>query len=210
MSRSRQNGFSLVELLAVMVVMILAASLIVPAAHSIFEGNKLAHAGQLVAGQLETARQSSISRNRSVEVRFFRCANPENPGQSINDHSSWKFQAMQVLEVVNASRIVPLGKVQSLPAGKIIGSAPKLTSLFDSNKRTLRAGTDLIPRVGAQYEYYAVRFRPDGSTDLAPTDAPWFLTLYDGNKGDPRDTPPPNFITVELDPANGAIKYYRP
>ena len=77
-------------------------------------------------------------------------------------------------------------------------------------RELVRSGTDPLPRVGANYRYVALRFHPDGSTDLLPTAGPWFLTLHDEVQGDGLAQPPANFSTIEMDPVNGSLKFFRP
>ena len=55
----------------------------------------------------------------------------------------------------------------------------------------------------------AMRFLPNGSTDLVPT-ANWYLTVHSGLSGDPMASPPPNFVTIQVDPVSGIVVFYRP
>jgi hypothetical protein len=71
-------------------------------------------------------------------------------------------------------------------------------------------GVDPLPRAGASYRYVALRFQPDGSTDLLPTGGSWFLTVHDEIAGDALAQPPADFSTIEIDPLNGSLKFFRP
>jgi uncharacterized protein (TIGR02596 family) len=193
-----------------MAIIVMVIAFVAPAASSIGRGTKLTQASQIVGSQLSLARQTAISRNRQIEVRFYKLADPETPGQTANDKSTWKFQAMQSFDVVSAKQAIPLQKVQSLPGGSVVDSGPKLSSILDPAKRTQRDYSDPLPKAGTNYVYYSVRFRPDGSTDLPVTGGPWFLTMHNLKDGDAMTTPPPNFITIEIDPVNGAVKFFRP
>ncbi|XHR30603.1 MAG: Tfp pilus assembly protein FimT/FimU [Chthoniobacteraceae bacterium] len=63
MRHSRQNAFSLVELIIVMSLMVLMATFVTPAVKSLTSANGLTAAGNLVASMVEQARQRSMSGN---------------------------------------------------------------------------------------------------------------------------------------------------
>jgi uncharacterized protein (TIGR02596 family) len=204
MSRSAYRAFSLIEMLVVILIIGIIATFAVPIVTSVGRSSRLNRATQTVADQLALARQTAISRNHAVEVRFYQFADPETPG------SSSSFRALQTLEVINARAISPLDKVQPLPASTIIDASPTLSSVLDPGKRAMAPGTDPLPRIGTSYLYVALRFHPDGSTDLLPTAGAWFLTVHDEVQGDGLARPPANFVTLEIDPINGSLKFFRP
>ncbi len=204
MIRPASRGFSLIEMLLVLVIIGIVAALVVPAADTVIRGMRLTQATQTVMDQLAIARQAAIGKNRIVEVRFYQFADPETPSSTVS------FRAMQSLEMINSRGLAPLNNVIFLPVSTIMDAAPTLSSLLDPSARTLCSGTDSLPRVGTNYHYIAVRFRPDGSTDLLPTGGPWFLTIHAEVSGDSLSRPPANFSTVEIDPVNGDLKVFRP
>jgi uncharacterized protein (TIGR02596 family) len=204
MNLSSQSAFSLLEMLVVILIISIIATFAVPVVTGVNRSSQLATGTQIVADQLALARQTAISRNRQVEVRFYKFSDPEQP------MSGSCFRALQTLEVINARTTSPLDKVQSLPTAVIIDSSATLSSLFDPAKKTPVPGVDPLPRVGPNYQYVSLRFRPDGSTDLLPTQGPWFITIHEEIRGDGLARPPANFTTVEIDPINGGVKFYRP
>jgi uncharacterized protein (TIGR02596 family) len=204
MSRSTASAFSLLEMIVVIAIVGIIATMAIPVAGSVSRATKLTQATQTIGDQLAIARQTAIGTNRTVEVRFYQYADPEVPGSKV------AFRAVQALQIVNPRLITPVDKLQSLPEAMIIDSAPVLSSILDSSKRTVSAGSDPLPRVGSNYKYIALKFRPDGSSDLLPTAGTWFLTVHDENQGDGLTQPPPNFSTIEIDPVNGALKFFRP
>ena len=204
MSRSSRLGFSLLEMLAVILIIGIIAGVLVPAASGIVRGTRLTQATQTIVDELGVARQTAIGKNRLVEVRLYQYADPQTPA------SSSRFRAVQTFQVVNSRWFFPLDKVQPFPTSTIMDSAPGLSSVLDPTTRPPSAGTDPIPVVGTNYQYVAIRFHPDGSTDLLATGGPWFLTLHDEVNGDALNQPPANFSTVEIDPVNGSLHVFRP
>lgn len=223
----RPAGFSLIELIAVIGIIVLVAAFAVPATTTILRGSQLTQASQVVSDQLNLARQVALSKNRMVEVRFIRFGDPEQPGEDPADPTSGKFRAMQIMEINESGVPVPVGKIQLLP-NAVMMNEDKLSSILDqssSDSETPRPRLDLkkptprdpeLPRLKIdkrKYEYVSFRFLPDGSTNLMPS-ANWYLTLHsmtdrvgdDGGKA----VPPPNFFTVQIDPISGATKAYRP
>lgn len=204
MRRSAERGFSLIELLMVISVIAIIMAFAVPATSSILKGTKLTQGTQLLVDNFALARQTAISKNRTVEVRLYKYADAESPGGAAG------FRGLQAFEVLGANRMLPIEKMKPLPQGIIADSAPELSNILDTAKRTEKTGTDPLVGVGIEYTYMALRFKPDGSTDLSPTGGPWFLTVHDELSGDGLTTPPANFVTVEVDPISGTLKFYRP
>ena len=218
---SRRQAFSLIELIIVIAVIVIIASFTMPAMNTILKGSHLTQASGILVGQINIARQQALSRNRVIEVRFYRYADPEIPGETLADPSRGKYRAMQMFEVQQPSGIaLPIDKIQPLPGGTIFAYSDSqgLSSLLDKGTAGApkRPGSDdktapRLPRgVDFNYEYASFRFNPDGSTDKSPT-AKWFITVVNMNdKIEGADKPPPNFFTVQVDPVSGATRTYRP
>ena len=211
--KSGITAFTLVELLVVVSIMAIVLVYVVPAANNILGGTSITRATQIVEDQLNLARQSAISLNRPVEVRFYQYHDPETSG------TDYCFRALQAWEVVKANSFVPLGKVQALPTGVIMdkgtsSATTTLSSLFYPNGNVNGPpGPAPLPRVGTQYSYVAIHFTAGAATDLLPTGGPsgsWFLTLHAENSGDGLLTPPPNFVTIQVDPVSGTLDFFRP
>jgi uncharacterized protein (TIGR02596 family) len=192
------------EMLVVILIISIIATFAVPVVTGINRSSQLSRGTQILSDQLNLARQTAIARNRQVEVRLYKYADPEQP------NSLAAFRGMQTLEVLSPRAVSPLDRLQTLPTAVIIDSSATLSSLLDPNKKQLVSGSDPLPRMGTNYQYVALRFRPDGSTDLLPTQGPWFLTVHEEISGDGLTKPPANFTTLEIDPINGGIKFFRP
>ena len=206
------------ELLVVLAIISVMLGLVVPAANTMLRGSQMTQGSQMVNDQLELARQTALSTNRTVEVRFYQFADPQTPGETTGSPSTGKYRALQLFEIQESGSAVALGKVQIVPPSIIIDSGATLSSIIGSGSASpavpTLSGTQTvpIPRVGTQYNSVAFRFLPDGSTNLSPTSGnQWFVTLHNLTDGDPvKPVPPPNYYTVQVDATNGHIKNFRP
>jgi uncharacterized protein (TIGR02596 family) len=218
--KAGNGGFTLIELLLVISIIVLIAGLVIPAAGPMLKGSQLTQSGTVLSDQLSLARQRALTKNRAVEVRFYRYGDPEFPGEKNGDPSSGHYRAMQCFEVLPSGSKVPMDKVQYLQPSIIADSSVKLSTLLNQPTRPEQSGASgtprppAIPRGGNSYKFVSFQFRPDGATDLPLTGDPehgkWFLTLHSINDGDGRDTPPANFYTLQIDPANGKVRSFRP
>ncbi len=221
-ARPRPHAFSLIELIIVISVIAIIATFTIPALNTILKGSYLSQGASTVVGQLNLARQQAISRNRQIEVRFYRFADPESPGEKVEEPASGFFRALQVFEM-RGNVAVPIDKIQRLPGAVVLSYTETdtgnsgLSSLLDGKTWIKKAGTGTyggadprLPRVDLSYEYVALRFLPDGSTDRKPTDK-WYVTVVEANaKREPGGKPPANFFTVQIDPVSGTIRNFRP
>ena len=201
-SVKRPAGFSLVELLVVCAIIALIVGFTIPAATTIIRGSQLTQGSQLLTDQLSLARQQALSKNRAVEVRFYKFADPETPGEDKAKPDTGRYRAFQAFEVLESGAAVPLNKVQRLPASVVINEGA-LSSLISDATKAGKDGTTAtkpsdekiktspeIPGVGFDYVYVSFRYLQDGSTDLPLIDTTtggsggatgttknWFLTL---------------------------------
>ena len=210
--KRNRRAFTLIELLAVITIILILSALLAPPAATVMRGMTLTQAGQIVRDQLGYARQAALSRNRPVEVRFYQYGDPEVPGESAANPAGGKFRAMQLFEISESGNAAPLGKLQRLPVTVIVDSGDSLSALIA--KSTVTPGNSLnypLSTVGTNYYCVSFRFQPDGSTNLSPADT-WFLTLHGSTEGDKLtgSNVPGNFITLQIIPANGQVKIYRP
>ncbi len=216
--RSRRLAFSLIELIIVITVIGIIATFTIPALNTVLKGSYLSQGSSMLVGQLNLARQQAISRNRQVEVRFYRFADPEIPGEKVDDPATGSFRAMQLFDIRDGAAI-PIDKIQRLPGPIIFGySTDKgISSIIDGTIYVRKAGSGTyggadprLPRVELKYEYVPLRFMPDGSTDRKATEK-WYITVVEANAKQTTATkPPPNFFTVQVDPVSGATRNYRP
>ena len=69
-------AFTLVEMLVVMAIIILLTALVAPSMSGIMRGSQLSQGGQMLQDQLALLRQQALSKDRKVEVRLYRFADP--------------------------------------------------------------------------------------------------------------------------------------
>ena len=191
-------AFSLLELIGTLAIILILMACVTPMVGSALKASQLTHAGQLVFDQLAYARQRTLSRNHSVEVRFY---------QSTANNIT-RFGALQLFDITDNGTALPLTKVLELPNSVLIDENPTLSSLL----KTSQAITPpvLIPQLGSNYACRAFRFLPDGSTNLSPATDLWFVTLHATDQGDKLTNPPKNFFNLQIDPSNGQLRTFRP
>ena len=235
-SSEKKSAFSLIELLVVIAIIGIIGGFAVPAVGSLLKGSSLTQAANMITDTIAVARQHALTRNRSVEVRFFRFWNPEVIGEpapaDASDLNSTPagltytapYRALQAFEIADGGVPNPIGKVAFLPSTVILSKEPTFSSLLGNTDpakgpvKTKWAKNDPeLPRgVGTRYEYVAFRFQPDGATTLSPSSGPsnglWFVTAHllgDLSKAT-ASAPPPNFFTWIIDPVSGSNKLIRP
>ncbi len=215
LSTNCRAAFSLVELLVVIAIIAIIARFAVPAVSGILRGSSMTQASQMLTDQFSLGRQLALSKNRAVEVRIYKYADPEVPGEVLATESTWQLRAFQLFEVLESGIVVPLDKVQRFPSGIVVNGTSAFSSLIAGTGQTLKApGTaDLeLPRgVGKNYKYVSFRFLQDGSTTLSPTQAGgWFVTIHNISDKPVGNAPPANFFTLQIDPVSGSTKSFRP
>ena len=193
------------ELLIVMAIVAILASLAGPVAFSVQRSAAMTAAGQSLGNNLSLARLQAISHNQDVEFRFYLYADSGGPT---------RIHAFQAFDYNVSGTVSPLTKMIRLPGSIIMDSGATLSTVAQASRLKNWTASDpqpALPSIGTNYQAYVFRFRADGETDLTPFPPPlWFLTLHAQSDGDAMTAPPKNYITMALDPVNGHFVIYRP
>jgi uncharacterized protein (TIGR02596 family) len=214
---SPRQGFTLVELLVVLAIIAILGVLAVPALMSSLRGSALTQGAQKVINEVEVARQTALTQNSIVEVRFYQMAKAGMPGETAGSPSTGKFRALQSFIYDSSGNATALDKVQALPDTVVMDSNAALSTLLGTTQTKSNWSTSdpqiLLPNVGTGYNTAAFDFQPDGSTSLKnqspPAGGQWIITLHSIT---PKDLTalPANFFIFQIDPLNGHVQSYRP
>jgi uncharacterized protein (TIGR02596 family) len=220
---SKNSAFSLLELLAVILIIGIIVAFTTPAVGTLLKGSQMSQAEQIIVDQLRLARQEALIRNHNVQVRWIRFGDPDNPGEKAGDPTTGYVRAIQLMEVLENGAVVPIDKPALLPQAVIVDRGPISTLVNDpSLSQPIQAkasrsadgsgGDPAMPKgVDYNYDYVTFRYRPDGSTTLSTTSGTiWCITLRNWNDPSNGTTPPANFVTVQVDPVSGTLRIFRP
>lgn len=200
-----KRAFSLLELLVVVAIIIVLAALTIPAMNSMGRSNALNGGSQAVSGMLELARQTAVTQNRPVEVRFYKLPDEDTPNATPSN-----YRGLQIF-LVDYESTNAVAKPVKLSTPVIITEDATTSSLMDNATFPEQAAAPgmNVPPAGSNYKYRSFRYKPDGSTDL-PLNGRWFFTLVAKNDPIKANGLPANFATIQIEPMTGRAKVLRP
>jgi len=194
------RGFTLIEMMAVILVVTILIALSLPALSSLMEGNNLARAGQTLSDQINLARQIASARNSAVEIRFVK-----------NDPAITNgFAALQLWLLDTSGNYKAVTKPTYLPKGTIISENSSFSSVFNATNN-LSATNSIPANSGAlsNLKYAAVQIRPSGvmipKMDMKDAGLTLITSRYASGS-----TLPNNYVTIQINPLTSTPLVYRP
>lgn len=205
-SPSPRYGVTLLESLTVIMILSIILAFAAPTMLDIIRATRMSTAGEFMTGKLAEAQGLALAFSSDVELRFYK-SSASQTGASVSGQFVQLYQWVEsdpdadAAITTEVAKLEKIGNREPIPEGVAISEHPDFSSLWN-----LRSETE--ESVEGTREYVAIRFRPDGSTDL-PENVSWHLTLVE------HPTPilnslPPNFYTVQIDPVTAKLDIYRP
>jgi len=189
--RHSRRAFSLIELLTVVAILSLLLVMVVPSLNSLSDSNNLTMGGQVLADQINAARQTASARNRAVELRLIKQGS--NPGYS----------AVQLWMAREGTNYTALSRVLPFAKNVVVAESTSLSEIL----KTARPGSMSIG--GTNSPYMAIQVQPSGLVvPVIPMSAS-YLTLVPQRVAT-TNAQPANYVTVQVNPITGSPLIYRP
>jgi uncharacterized protein (TIGR02596 family) len=193
-----RRGFTLIELIVVISIVLVLSVVAVPAIHSISSGKAITRSAQIITDQLALARQEAMGKNRDIQVRFIHLTTAPAGYRAIQ---------LWALSRNDITRYEPIARAISLPNDAIIAHNEIISPLLGNAPVNDDA---LFPVFSnSELQYFALRFRPNGGTDLPFATTNNYLTLVNTRYANTAALPK-NYAIVQINPENGHVSVYRP
>ncbi len=195
------KGFSLIELLIVLGIMLILTGLAVPAIRGFSSSMALLRGATAIGEEVDFARMSAVSKNRVVAT----CLYYGSPGGRILGLQSF------ILETSQPGVWLTLGKLKAVPSGIVLSEAQFSTLLGNGASVTpLPQIPSAIIAMDPNPSVLCVLFHSDGSMEWTPpgTAAPTLTLVKDT---DPRGSSlPPNYASLVIHPQTAQVTLIRP
>jgi uncharacterized protein (TIGR02596 family) len=191
--RQIPHGFTIVELLIVVAIMGILMVLTLPAVSSLMQSSDLTRAGQMLADQVNLARQMASAQNTVTEVRLIKL-----PGRS-------GYNAIQIWKADSTGTPKAARPLARLPQAVAISENPTHSAAISS----LTPGTMPAGGAAANAAYVALQIRPSGFVTPVLGMNNLFFTVMSETKLANAGLPP-NYFLLQINPLTGAPLVYRP
>lgn len=217
-----EKGFSLIELIAVIGVIVMLCALTLGALGTVSDSYQLSTATQGVSSILNRARQLAMSQNAYVQVRLYE---EKKPGDSRFPNyvaiatfladSPYYGTESEYSTYMSQGKFKPEGPLYAMPQAVAILKSSENSKLLDEiAKDQLRIGKDTSGRMTG-HSWVAFYFDPKGGIDVPdvngvplPADQCFMTVCLPKQYKDPQL--PSNFAVLLFDPVNGRMQITRP
>lgn len=208
---SSKRAFSLIELLSAMVLISILTVATVPALRGTLDGFNVSGAAGVAEAEMSLARQTAISRNLPVEVRFYKYDDGSG--------NAWRLMAVVIPAWASgqaADEWISNGRV--LPGNVVLDDGSEYSTILSKAAGSSGSGkkapwvaqeSTSAPRLLQGRSYVGFLFNADGSTNL-PNDQPWCLTLKNPHSKPSETGPAANYVSLVVDSATGRTLSYQP
>lgn len=195
-SRHPSRAFTLVELLAVVAILGVLMTLALPTLSSLLDSSNLARGGQVIADQINLARQIASARNTAVEVRLFKLPSQDTEG----------YGAVQLWSGDATGNPRPASRLATLPEGIVVSPVTAVSQAFAKMpSSTMPAGTGAL--ADASYRFFQVR--PSGVVTPVMDMADSYLTVVLARSAT-NSALPKNYVTIQINPLTATPLVYQP
>jgi uncharacterized protein (TIGR02596 family) len=186
------RGFSLIELLVVVVIVMILAAVGTVAMQGVSAARNLTTAGSMVLDQISLAQQTALTRNTRSRWQII-----EVPDLRTGEEKAWRLMRVQVFDPTNRAWQTVDRKL--LPVSVNVDPSTNASTLLANPQPVddLTYGGEQ----GVSALASSIVFRPDGRTSLNPNSI-CSLTLRNPRKAN-------DFITVQIDPISGRTRTFR-
>jgi prepilin-type N-terminal cleavage/methylation domain-containing protein len=231
--QTERAGFSLLELLIVMAIIVIVLAFTVPAVTSLSKSNSMNTGGRLVANILTGARSEAINQRHLVQIRVATkwmslSSGTEDTSASYRKFSVWRLpQPDDSQQSVDPSDpYIQISKWETLPAGVTFEADPSTYGFTVNTSDPKYPGTYFLDPVlanrrtgvktaGATVDIAWVEFSPTGAVNLSgalPSRVYLLVTegFWNGTSTTVTHASHPNWLAATVDVLVGRINVMRP
>jgi uncharacterized protein (TIGR02596 family) len=192
-----RHGFTIVELLVVMSILVVLLSLVVTPVKSILDRHHLTGAGSQVSALVERARIHATTTQRVTSLRFYPDTTTKAIGHGFRNIGVYEITPNTTGTGLNAKPITRNFKFNE----PVIVSSSRSSAFQNA---TIISGTGTLQRVAA-VPYREIYFYPDGSTSLTASSPNPYFTVVSLRDEENLTNP----FVISLDPVTSRVTIFR-